>query len=112
MCQKRFEHILTDIDLEMAGITQVPEDATIFKAASCSACNYRGYSSLTTVSELLLITEEIKALILQKADAGSVKKMAMSLGMTTLKQDALSKVYMGITSIEEMVRAINEEDGE
>jgi general secretion pathway protein E len=90
----------------------VPKDATIFKAVGCPKCNYRGYASRTTVAELLLITDEIRALVLQKADASTVKKKAIQCGMKTLRQDAIYKIFKGITSIEEVIRVINDEEEE
>lgn len=102
----------TDYDFQMLDIHSTPPGATFYKAKGCPKCNYLGYGNLTVVSELLIITDDIRPLILKKADANSVKKMAMKNGMKSLRQDALEKVFKGITSVEEMVRAINEEDEE
>ena len=52
------------------------------------------------------------SLILKKSDANTVKKAAMAEGMTTLRQDCLYKVFKGITSVDEMVRVINEDESE
>jgi general secretion pathway protein E len=102
----------TDLDLEHMGIGSVPSDATMFKPKGCPKCNFRGYAGLTSVSELLVINDEIRPLILQKADASTVKRQAMKSGMVTLRNAAVEKVLQGVTSVEEMVRAINEEDEE
>lgn len=103
-------HSITDFDYEMLGVEKIPEHATIFEAKGCPKCNYRGYAGLTSVCELLVIGDEIRPLILKKADASQVKRMAMKHGMKSLRQDALEKVFAGETSIEEMVRAINAEE--
>ena len=92
------------------GEKSVPSNTTFYKANGCTKCNDRGYAGRTTISELLLITDEIRPLILQKASASEVRKMAIQQGMQTLKQDAFYKVCQGITSIEEMVRIINQEE--
>jgi type II secretory ATPase GspE/PulE/Tfp pilus assembly ATPase PilB-like protein len=55
------------------------------------------------------MTDEIRPLILQKADSNAVKKTAVAQGMITLRQDAILKVFSGKTSIEEVVRVINDE---
>lgn len=102
----------TDLDLEHMGIDSIPADATMFKPKGCPKCNFRGYAGLTSVSELLVINDEIRPLILQKADASAVKRQAMKSGMITLRNAAVEKVLQGVTSVEEMVRAINEEDEE
>jgi general secretion pathway protein E len=107
-CKESYEP--TSVDLELMGIRSYPKEATFFKSKGCAKCNYRGYSALTSVSELLVIDDEIRPLILRKADASAIKKAAIKMGMKTLRQDALSKVFEGITSIDEMIRAINTEE--
>lgn len=106
----KIPHDLTDKDKDILGVDRIPEEATIFKAKGCQKCNFKGYYGLTTVSELLLIDDDVRNLILEKSDASSIKRMAVANGMTTLRQDAQSKVYMGITSIEEMYRAVSAEN--
>jgi general secretion pathway protein E len=103
-------HEITKEEIDDVDMGAIPEDATFFKSAGCPKCNYRGYNSRTTVSELLLITDNIRPLILKKSDAGTVKKAAIADGMTTLRQDCLYKVFQGITSVDEMVRVINEDE--
>tara|TARA_Y100000590_G_scaffold470454_1_gene665179 strand:- start:41017 stop:42756 length:1740 start_codon:yes stop_codon:yes gene_type:complete len=105
-------HEITKEEMEDVDIDSIPDDATIFKAEGCPKCNYRGYDSRTTVSELLLITDAIRPLILKKSDAASVKKVAIAEGMTTLRQDCLYKVFKGITSVDEMVRVISEDESD
>ena len=100
----------TEYDFQMLDVHSIPKEATLYKPKGCAKCNYLGYGSMTVVSELLILTDDIRPLILKKADANTVKKMAMKNGMKSLRQDALEKVFKGITSVEEMVRAINEED--
>ncbi|MBT3584983.1 MAG: type II secretion system ATPase GspE [Halobacteriovoraceae bacterium] len=103
-------HILSGAEQDIIGLRNIPDDATIFKAVGCPKCNFRGYASRTTVCELLLITDEIRPLILDKADSSRLKRAAVAQGMTTMRQDAMFKVFKGITSIDEVVRVINEED--
>jgi general secretion pathway protein E len=106
-CKETYEP--TAHEKNILGVERIPADATIFKAVGCPKCNYKGYDSRTTVSELLLMTDEIRPLILQKADSNTVKKKAVTQGMITLRQDAILKVFSGKTSIEEVVRVINDE---
>jgi general secretion pathway protein E len=61
---------------------------------------------MTVVSELLQITDKIRSLILEKTDASKIKKAAIEEGMTSLSMDALQKIFTGITSVEEVLRAI------
>ncbi|MBY0416276.1 MAG: Flp pilus assembly complex ATPase component TadA, partial [Bdellovibrionales bacterium] len=99
-----------EYDFQMLDVHSIPPEATLFRTKGCPKCNFLGYAGMTVVSELLIITDEIRPLILKKSDANTVKKVAMKHGMKSLRQDALEKVFKGITSVEEMTRAINEED--
>lgn len=105
-------HELADHEMKILGIQRVPSDATIFKAVGCPKCNYKGYAGRTAVTELMLMTDELRPLILEKADSSTVKKAAMKQGMITLRQDAILKVFNGKTSLEEVVRVINDEGDE
>ena len=100
-----FEKVILDVD-------NIPDSATIFKPVGCARCSNTGYSGRTVVSELLLINDEIRALIIQKTDAATIKKAAVRAGMRTLRGDALDKIFEGITSVDEIMRAINAEEAE
>ncbi|OFZ14486.1 MAG: type II secretion system protein GspE [Bdellovibrionales bacterium GWA2_49_15] len=111
LCKEcKVSHVPTKEELALAGIVQVPKDVVFYKAQGCPKCNFRGYNGRTTVCELLMITDEIRSLILLKSDSNLLKKKAMAEGMRTLRQDAVRKAMTGVTSIEEVVRAVNDEE--
>ena len=103
-CKEETE--LSDYEKQMLDIEDVPEGATVCKPVGCDKCSMTGYSGMTVVAELLMISDTIRQLILQKVDASSIKKAAVREGMTTLSMDAIEKVFGGITSVEEVLRAI------
>jgi len=108
-CKKSIE--ITDFHKNLLGHdVQIPSDATFFEAVGCPKCNQTGYKGRSCVAELMLITDEVRSLILKQSDASSIKKMAVKQGMETLRHAALVKVFRGATSIDEMVRAINAEE--
>lgn len=107
-CKQRSN--LTEHEMMILDIDDVPSNATIFKPVGCPRCSNTGYSGRTVVSELLLMNDEIRALIIQKTDAATIKKAAMRNGMKTLRGDALDKIYEGITSVDEIIRAVNAEE--
>jgi type II secretory ATPase GspE/PulE/Tfp pilus assembly ATPase PilB-like protein len=61
------------------------------------------------IFEMLLIGDEIRALITQNTDAKTLKRKAMELGMHTLRSDGARKVLAGITSVAEVLRATEDE---
>lgn len=95
----------TEADLITLGITrEVAQNGNIHKAVGCNQCNQKGYIGRTTVAELLIMSEEVRHLIMQRKDGATIKKAALELGgMTTLRDDGVRKVLMGITSIEELL---------
>jgi len=101
----RQEHKLTPYALEDIGFS--PEEAKkikVYKPKGCSSCHNTGYKGRTALFEVLEVSEEIKELILSKAQSKEIKKKAIEQGMLTLRQSGLYKIKKGITSIEEVLR--------
>lgn len=104
-------HTPTDDELALLEISR--EEARrgkIFKAIGCSQCNQKGYLGRTNIAELFLITEEIRHLILQKKDGGTIKKQAIKDGMLTVRQDGVRKILNGVTTIEEILQSTQVDD--
>lgn len=80
----------------------------MYRGKGCSVCHLTGYSGRVGIFEVMEITEKIKKLITEKADADVIKKEAIREGMVTMSEDGLAKVQQGITTIEEVLRATKE----
>ena len=85
-------------------LDSVENDGFMYVASGCEACHYTGYSGRLCILELLVITDEIRKLILDHADATTLENAALQQGMRTMYQDGLRKVSQGITSLEEILR--------
>lgn len=85
------------------------EKVTFWKGAGCDYCNNSGYYGRTGIFELLVIDDELRKLIYQKVPSTEIKKRARQLGMKTLMEDGLLKVYSGITTLDEALRIAGEE---
>jgi type IV pilus assembly protein PilB len=81
-------------------------ELTLFKGAGCELCKGTGYKGRTGVHELMVLTDELRDIILNKAPSHVLRNQAMSQGMRTLQMDAVSKILMGVTSIDEVLRVI------
>ncbi|MDP8260240.1 MAG: ATPase, T2SS/T4P/T4SS family [Candidatus Gygaella obscura] len=79
-----------------------------YEPEGCSECNNTGYKGRTGIFELMLMDEQIKDLILNKAAVNQLKAKAQSLGMQTLYEDGFLKVKNGITSLSEVMRVTQE----
>ncbi|MDD3646953.1 MAG: GspE/PulE family protein [Candidatus Dojkabacteria bacterium] len=77
----------------------------VYEGKGCNSCNKTGYSGRTGIYEVLIVDEGIRKVITKKeATRGDIQKEALSKGMTTMFEDGIRKVLMGVTSIEEVVR--------
>lgn len=76
----------------------------LYRGRGCDKCNNKGYIGRTGIFELLDIDDSIRQMITGKTDAQSIKNVAVSHGMRTLRNDGFEKAIKGITSIEEVLR--------
>jgi type IV pilus assembly protein PilB len=74
----------------------------------CEFCQNTGYQGRIGIYEVLEMTDEIKELVMAKADASEIKKKAMEQGMLPMIEDGLLKVLEGVTTIDELLRVTQE----
>jgi len=82
---------------------------TVYRATGCPSCHHTGYLGRVAIFELMLVDDDIRHLATQNVDAKTIKKQAVANGMGTLRSDGARKVLEGITSIEEVLRATEDE---
>jgi general secretion pathway protein E len=82
---------------------------TFYKARGCDRCTNTGFSGRRGIYELMLVDDAIGPLILRKADARAIKRMAWEQGMDTLRDDGARKVLAGRTTVEEVLAATQED---
>lgn len=82
---------------------------TVWEAVGCDACSGTGYLGRVGIFELLPVTSEICKIIVQRADAGTIRSLALQQGMRLLRDDGWDKVRHGITTIAEVLRVTREE---
>ena len=88
-------------------VDEYPQEVyKVYKPKGCLTCNNTGYKGREAVFEFLTVTEEMKKLILDRANGAQIKKLAIEQGMFTLKNEGIYKVMEGKTSIEELLRVI------
>ncbi len=103
-------HEPSDLEMKNLGMTQADlADAKIHKAVGCNKCNNKGYIGRTLIQELLVVTEEVRTLVMQRQDSGLIKKKAIEQGMKTFRDHGIQKVIQGITTIEELLSNTQED---
>ena len=109
-CGRRYTPELDE--LAMIGIK--PEDLKgrqLMRAVGCPVCMETGYSGRAGIHEILRVTDAVRAELMKGSDATTIKKVAMSQGMRSLREDAAQKVLSGLTTVEEVLRVTQEDSG-
>ena len=91
--------------LERLGIE---DDGTVFyRGSGCAHCRYTGYKGRIGVYELMEITPDIRKAIVRGASEDEIRELAKAQGMVELKEAGLMKARRGITTLEEVLRAVS-----
>ncbi len=81
---------------------------TLYRGKGCPQCKKTGYRGRVGIFELMLVDEQIKRLVMARASTDEIKEKARVGGMKVLREDGLSKVINGRTTIEEVLKATRE----
>ena len=82
------------------------DDITFYRGRGCDHCKGSGYKGRVGVYELMPITDKVRELILARASSYAIREAATEAGMRSLKDDAMEKILLGITTLEESLRVI------
>ncbi len=107
-CRQAYEP--TPEELAEVGI-KANAPVEIYRAGGCAQCHDSGYAGRVGIFELMIVDDPIRNLVTQNVDAKAIKRLAAQGGMQTLRMDGARKVLAGVTSLEEVVRATEEEEG-
>ena len=94
-------------EIGMNRITDEPRPV-VYKAVGCTQCGNTGFTGRQCIAEMMPLTEPIRRLIMQKANASELRRAALAEGMLPMYDDGLRKVAAGTTTIEEVLRATRE----
>jgi general secretion pathway protein E len=88
-----------------------PDDCSgrIYRAKGCRACRNTGYRGRTALQELMVVDDNVRDLVMKKADASSIRRACTARGMKILRQDGAERVMAGQTTIEELLRVTQED---
>ncbi len=91
--------------LELLNLPSLPE-GPFFASSGCDECLGMGFTGLTSLYEMLVVTNPIRDLITQGIPAHKLHHAAAALGMTTLLDDGLAKARLGEVSLDEVLRVV------
>ncbi|GAW29095.1 type II secretion system ATPase GspE [Carboxydocella sp. ULO1] len=78
----------------------------VYKPGRCTLCNNTGYIGRIGIHEVLIMSDKLRELVVQKAAASKIEQQAVAEGMITLRHDGVRKVLSGLTSLEEVMRTV------
>ncbi len=76
----------------------------LYRGKGCDLCHGTGYEGRLGIFEVLEINEDIRKMIMQRANSEEIRKVAVEQGMTTMFNDGIQKALKGMTTIEEILR--------
>ncbi|MFH0890964.1 MAG: GspE/PulE family protein [Candidatus Liptonbacteria bacterium] len=82
--------------------------SVFYRGQGCDNCKKTGYQGRIGIREVLMVSDNIRQMIMDHANATQVKDAAVKEGMTTMVQDGIRKAQEGVTTIEEVLRIIHE----
>jgi type IV pilus assembly protein PilB len=106
VCERCAEPVAVDEEAAKALGFREP---TFMKGKGCAACRRSGFSGRTGVYEVLEMTKKIQQTIESKAPDSAVRRVSRAEGMTTLLEDALTKIAAGRTTPEEVLGSVQVE---
>jgi general secretion pathway protein E len=101
-------YVAPGIEYVPAGLEKEPP-FTFYRAKGCPACLLTGYTGRRGIYELLMVDDVVGSLILKSSDAQSIKRAAVEQGMDTLRDDGARKVLSGLTTVEEVLAATQDD---
>jgi type IV pilus assembly protein PilB len=93
-------------ELMSNGFDHAVEEIDAYEAVGCIRCGGVGYRGRIGLYEVMVLSSDIRSLILHKASGEEIAAAAVSAGMRRMREDGLEKVRQGITSIPEILRAL------
>ena len=85
-------------------ICEPGDSRPLYRATGCPDCHHSGYRGRMTISEILVMNDELRALVTSRADAATLRKAAIQAGMRSMQADGIEKALAGLTTAEEVLR--------
>jgi type IV pilus assembly protein PilB len=100
-CKRPVHH--PESDLVESGLNPaVWREVTFYEGTGCFECGGTGFRGRTAIHELLDLSERIREMILDKRPSSEIKRVAREEGMTFLRESAVEKARLGVTTLKEI----------
>jgi general secretion pathway protein E len=99
------DRLYVDAGSALTGTDLAPGEHRMKRKVGCPACRGSGYAGRISVNELLTVDGAVADAILRRADERSIEASAVGQGMRTMFQDGVVKALLGLTTMDEVLRA-------
>ncbi len=93
----------SDDMVESLGIEEDPSKVKFYRGKGCKACHHTGFRGRVALYELMILSDNIRNMVIEGAPSNKIKQAAIEEGMQTLRSAGIEKVLEGITTIEEVL---------
>ena len=76
----------------------------LYRPTGCDACDGTGYRGRLAITELLVMSDDIRRLVISNASARKIEEQSLLEGMHTMYEDGIRKSVQGMTTVEEVLR--------
>ena len=80
----------------------------LYRPRGCEACDGSGYKGRLAITELLVMSDDIRRLVMSNAPARKIEEQALLEGMHTMYDDGIRKSVIGLTTVEEVLRVTSD----
>lgn len=94
-------------EILLEGLKIKDSDFKAFRGSGCRHCHQSGYKGRVGIFEILKMTESIQKKIMAHANTSEIEQEARRLGFRSLRDDAIEKVRMGLTTVDEIVKSVD-----
>ena len=95
-------------ELKLTQYSASPGEVKLWRPRGCDACDGLGYRGRLAILEFLVMTDDIRRLVMSHAQARQIEEQALKEGMHTMYEDGLRKALEGLTTIEEVMRVTSD----
>ncbi len=102
-CKARFD----PTEEQLMELKLTPEDVQgkeFYYGKGCSRCNGTGYKGRVGLFEIMDFNDEIKDLVMEQGSSGVLREAAVKNGMRLLRENGLTAIYDGVTTIDEVAK--------
>jgi type IV pilus assembly protein PilB len=106
ICSECKEEVIPDADT-LADLELTSDQVagkTFFRGRGCDKCSNSGYKGRLGLYELLVMTDEIRDLVVRNASTEEIRDLARKAGMVTLRDSGMVNMFEGHTTADEVIR--------